>query len=77
MISLLNPLLEKENTSFAEEVLINNLRAYLYGYNGICLYDEPVQIPTSTNTYLAVTHHVELECNCSYELSGGRLRKVT
>lgn len=38
--------------------MINNLRAYLYGFRGLTIYDEPNYIADEQNTtYIVVTHH--------------------
>ena len=36
---------EKNKLGYDDEVKSNNIRAYLYGFDGLTIYDEPQIIP--------------------------------
>lgn len=60
----------RSNTlGFADEVKINNIRAFIYGWDTLILYDEPVIV--DGDTFIAVTHCLELEANHEYLLDKG------
>lgn len=47
-----------DELSYEQKIVVNNLRAYLHGHDGIIIYDEPQEVINSDNeTYLIVTHH--------------------
>lgn len=58
--------------------MVNNLRAYLHGYRGVTIYDEPIEVSSSgKETQLIVTHHHEFQHNKAYELVDGQLIPIT
>lgn len=63
--------------SYEDDVLLNNIRAYLYGYNGVAIYDEPQKILNETrSTYLVVTHHREFPAKIQKLLENGKLKAI-
>lgn len=47
--------------------MVNNLRAYLHGYKGVTIYDEPMEvISRGKETLLIVTHHHEFQHSKAY-----------
>lgn len=58
-------------------MLINNLRAYLYGYRGLAVYDEPQLIVDENSTYIVVTHHGKFKNNHSFKLERGRITELS
>lgn len=59
--------------TFEDEVYINNLRAYLYGFKGLTVYDEPQFVFDDSGTYIIVTHHGKFKSNLRLMLEKGRI----
>lgn len=66
-----------DELSYEQKMVVNNLRAYLHGYKGVTIYDEPMEvISRGKETLLIVTHHHEFQHNKAYELIDGQLMRV-
>lgn len=64
---LISKVEKKEQLTFEDKVLVNNVRAYLYGKNGLTIYDEPQKIINEKEgTYLVITHHGKYPSNKEY-----------
>lgn len=51
-----------EELSYEQKIVVNNLRAYLHGYKGVTIYDEPQEVIShGKETLLIVTHHHEFQ----------------
>ena len=63
-----------DELSYEQKIVVNNLRAYLHGHNGIVIYDEPLEvIEDEGETYLIVTHHHDFRHTRKVELIEGQL----
>lgn len=63
-----------EELSYEQKIVVNNLRAYLHGYCGVVIYDEPQEvIQTGKETCLIVTHHHQFPHNRQLQLVDGQL----
>ena len=63
--------------NYEQKIIVNNLRAYIHGSNGIVLYDEPqLVIDKPGLTYLIITHHQEFNHKSSFEMIEGKLVRI-
>ena len=72
-VDRINERREEGDLSYEEKVLLNNARTFLYSFDGLGIYDEPVRILDEKKPYLVITHHKKFQCSKELELVKGEL----